>query len=235
MRIRDPRHTADLESLLEHLSSLERRGVVHVGAHRGEEINGYLEAGFEPVVLIEANPLMCEYLARVAAGDSRIRAFHCAIADHDGFVDFHIHTSRTGSVEPASILPLKRFKEIVRTLHTPEIVRVPCRSLDSFLEENGMAADAFSLLNIDVQGAELLVLKGAERALRSIGAVICEVSLLELYEGSALEREVVAFLEGRGFRKVEGIYHTLYDETSTFPAWGECLFLKEPTASPLRS
>ena len=227
MRISEPRHTADLESLLELLPGLERRGVIHVGAHRGLEVGSYLAAGFQRVILIEANPMMVDHLMGLVAGDPRVRTFHCAISDHDGWADLHIHTSRTGSVEPASILPLKRFKDIVSTLHTPETVRVPCRSLDTFLEENEIDAEDVSLLNIDVQGAELSVLKGAERALRSIDAVICEVNLIELYEGAALEPEIVAFLAGCGFRKVEGIYHTLYDENSTFPAWGECLFVKE--------
>jgi methyltransferase, FkbM family len=227
MRITDSRHVDDVQNLLQHLPRLERRGVIHVGAHRGEEVDSYLGAGFDEIVLIEANPSMHGELAVRFAGDARVRPFHCAISDHDGTIDLHIHTSRTGSVEPASILPLKRFKEIVGTLHTPETVRVRCRTLDSLLLENEISADAFGLLNIDVQGAELLVLKGAERTLASIEAVIAEVALLELYEGAPLENEIVEFLGERGFVKVEGIYHTLYEDRSVFPAWGECLFVKE--------
>jgi hypothetical protein len=79
-----------------------------------------------------------------------------------------------------------------------------------------------------VQGAELLVMKCADHALGAISAVISEVSLIELYEDSALEHEIVAFLGSRGFHKVTGVYHELYDENSSFPAWGECLFLKGP-------
>lgn len=230
MKVKEARHGEDLRLLLGHLAGMENAGVLHVGAHRGEEVEAYLQAGFERIVLIEANPRLHEHLAREFAADPRVRSFHCAISDYDGLVDLHLHTSRTGSVEPASILPLKRFKEIVPTLHTPESLRVPCHTLDSFLTLNGMPADAFGLLNVDVQGAELRVLRGARRALESMTAVICEVSLVELYEGSALEQEIVAFLAGRGFWKIDGVYHTLYDQHSTFPAWGECLFLKKERA-----
>ena len=227
MNVREDNHASDIRSLLDHLRGAGNTGVIHVGAHQGEEVDAYLDAGFERIVLIEANPGSYEYLLQRFAGDTRIRVFHCAIADHDGFVDLHIHTSRTGNTEPASILPLKRFKEIVKTLHTPETLRVPCYRLDTLLDLNGMRADQFSLLNVDVQGAELLVLKGARRVLDAVGAVISEVSLIELYEGCAGEQEIAELLAGCGFRRVTGIYHSLYDENSTFPAWGECLFCKE--------
>jgi hypothetical protein len=131
-------------------------------------------------------------------------------------------------VEPASLLRLKRFKEIVPTLQTPATIRVPCQSLDSFCASHGIDPQTVALLNVDVQGAELLVLAGGRSALASIGAVIAEVSLVELYEGSASEDEIAALLGSYGFRRVEGIYHTLYDEQSTLPAWGECLFAKAP-------
>jgi hypothetical protein len=42
-------------------------------------------------------------------------------------------------------------------------------------------------------------------------------------------REIYAlknFLAGHGFAKHSAIYHTLYDQQGTFPAWGECLFLR---------
>lgn len=226
MRITESSHAADVESLLAHLGAV-RGGVIHVGAHRGQEVASYLRAGIEPVVLIEANPEMVDALRAELGGDARVRIVHCAVADRDGTIDLHVHTSRTGSVEPASILELKRFKEIVGTLHTPRSIPVPCRTLDSLFEDEGLDAGAFGLLNIDVQGAELRVLRGAERMLQSLRAVISEVSLIELYEGSAREDEIAEFLGRHGFRKVEAIYHTLYDEQSTFPAWGECLFVKE--------
>ena len=34
------------------------------------------------------------------------------------------------------------------------------------------------------------------------------------------------FSNNMGFERKHAIYHTLYDEDATFPAWGECLFVK---------
>jgi len=224
VRIKQDDHDEDIRLLLDRLPTA-RTGVIHVGAHLGEEVPAYLEAGFSRVVLIEANPRLLPQLESRFGGDERVSLFSCAITDRDGDVDLQLHTSRTGSVEPASILPLGRFKEIVKTLHTPATMRVPGYSLDSFLLRNALEPGDFSLLNVDVQGAELLVLEGARRTLATIPAVISEVSPIALYDGGAIESEVVAFLTARGFSRIDGVYHTLHDGTSTFPAWGECLFV----------
>ena len=56
------------------------------------------------------------------------------------------------------------------------------------------------LLKLDVQGAELLVLRGAEKSLPRVRLVFVEVSFRPIYEGSAVFADVYAFLRGHGFR-----------------------------------
>jgi hypothetical protein len=55
-------------------------------------------------------------------------------------------------------------------------------------------------LKLDVQGYELEVLKGAEQVLDSVEAVMLEVNLIEVYQGSPPVHEVVAYMAARGFR-----------------------------------
>lgn len=120
---------------------------------------------------------------------------------------------------------MKRFKEIVRTLHTPKTVTVNAITLDSLFETHGLARSDYNFLNIDIQGAELLAFQGAPNVLASTDVIISEVNLLEMYEGAPLENDIARFLARYGFEK-NAAYRTLYDETSTFAAWGECLFVK---------
>ena len=54
-------------------------------------------------------------------------------------------------------------------------------------------------LKIDTQGFEWQVLTGAEQPLPSIQGVLCELSLVTLYEGQHLWRDLVDRLEGSGF------------------------------------
>ena len=54
-------------------------------------------------------------------------------------------------------------------------------------------------LKIDTQGYELEVLKGAERTLELITALVVEVSLVKLYENQPHWLDVVNFLKERDF------------------------------------
>ncbi|WP_425229468.1 FkbM family methyltransferase [Sphingomonas sp.] len=68
-------------------------------------------------------------------------------------------------------------------------------------------------LKIDTQGFELEVLKGAEDMLSRIDCVLLELSLVELYAGQPLWREVSAWIEARGFT-MTGLNQAFIDPTS---------------------
>jgi FkbM family methyltransferase len=221
-------HYQDLKNIFDtdEMRHIARRGIIHVGADIGQEVPQYLEYGFKNIVLIEANPKSFKILEAKFGHCENIILLNYAVCDRNGAVDFHIHTSRSGNAEPASVLPMKRFSEIVKTLHTPETIRVPGITLDSLVASHGIRMTEYNVVNIDIQGAELLALRGATKVIAALDAIISEVNLIEMYENGALEDEIVAFLGGQGFEKRHAVYHTLYDETSTFPAWGECLFVR---------
>jgi FkbM family methyltransferase len=228
MAIVPQEHRQDLRNIFEtdYLRNIPRRGIIHVGADVGQEVPQYFGYGFEKIILIEANPQSYKALEAKFGSYANVELFNYAICNTNGAVDFHIHTSRSGSTEPASILPMKRFKEIVKSLHTTDTIRVPAITLDSLIEAHGILAADYNFINIDIQGAELLALRGATKLISALDAIISEVNLIEMYENGALEQEIVAFLASHGFEKRHAVYHPLYDETSTFAAWGECLFLR---------
>jgi FkbM family methyltransferase len=221
-------HHHDLQNIFDHeeLRRIPKTGVVHVGADVGQEVAQYFSYGFQSIVLIEANPDSYKILVSKFGANPNIRIFNYAVCDKEGMIDFHIHTSRSGNTEPASILPMKRFKEIVKTLHTPKTIRIPAITLDALFEKHQIAHSDYNFLNVDIQGAELLAFKGATRLFSSIDVIVSEVNLVEMYEDGALEDDIVGFLGQYGFEREHAVYHTLYDEDSTFPAWGECLFVK---------
>jgi FkbM family methyltransferase len=221
-------HFRDLKNIFEReeLRHVAKVGIVHVGADVGQEVAQYFSYGFENIILIEANPDCHRTLLSKFGDDPRIKIFNYAICDKRGTIDFHIHTSRSGSTEPASILPMKRFKEIVKTLHTTKTIQVPAMTLDAVFEKYRIAVSDYNFINLDIQGAELLAFRGAGKLLSSIDVIISELNVVEMYEDGALEDEVVRYLDQQGFDMKHAIYHTLYDENSTFPAWGEGLFVK---------
>lgn len=222
--VKDDEHEIDIELLLARLPPERRRLAVHVGAHVGEEVPAYFRHGFGGVVVVEANPEACAELRRRFGEDARVSVIEAAAVDRPGPLAFHLHTSRTGSVEAASVLPMKELKEIVTTMHTPRTLTVRGARLDDLLGERSIRLDECDLLNLDVQGAELLALRGAPRLLAACRWLIAEVNRREFYEGGAREEDIERFLAQHGFARLAGVYHRYYDEQGWFVAWGEVLF-----------
>ncbi|MEM9281866.1 MAG: FkbM family methyltransferase [Verrucomicrobiota bacterium] len=228
-RVKGDDHDEDIQLFLgEGLKDVSKKGVIHVGAHVGEEVQHYLDHGFENIILIEANPDSVEILQSRFADLPNILIFGVAIANTTGgTINLNVHTSRSGSTEPASILAMARFTEIVPTLTTAKTVKVPVFRLDDLLEQHLIPLNDYNLITLDIQGAEMLALQGAMKTLEMMDAILTEVDLVELYEGSPSEREVVEFAESMGFKRVQSIFHELYDADSSFPAWGDILFVKD--------
>ena len=71
-------------------------------------------------------------------------------------------------------------------------------TLDSVSEEI-LAGSKAPFLKIDVQGYEWQVLNGAIQTLPKICGILCELSLVELYEGQKLWMDMIRWLEDKGF------------------------------------
>jgi len=218
-------HDAMIELFLSELSQrVDVRGVIHVGAHDGQEVPHYLARGARPIVLVEANPMWVDVLTARYRSNPDISIVHCAVTDEDGEIELNINVSRSGSDEASSVLPLKRLSEIVATLQTKQTLRVPSRTLDSLARQYDWSECNF--LNMDIQGAEFMALRGAKALLKQLDAILVETNVIEMYAGCATLDDFDAELGRAGFTCAERVLHELYDERGTFPAWGESLYLR---------
>lgn len=218
-------------SIRHFLDALRRRAhalrtVVHVGAHHGEEVDEYRRHGAERIVLVEANPDAAAHLDARFGADADITVVHAAATEAPGPVRLQRHVNRRGEAESASLLAMKRLGEIVPTLSTRDEVTVPGTPLDALLDDAGVAPEDLGLLTIDVQGGELMVLRGGPRALRSAAAVLCEVQLIDLYDGAPREEDIDALLTACGLAPVDALYYELYEGDRRFPAWGDRLYVR---------
>lgn len=84
-----------------------------------------------------------------------------------------------------------------QTRYPRDTISLPMRRLDDVLAE--MAGREFDLLKVDVQGAEIDVLRGGVRTLAGIVAIVIELSLLEYNKGAPLIGEVMRWLAEQGF------------------------------------
>ena len=88
------------------------------------------------------------------------------------------------------------------------------------LDDETFDRDKFNFMNIDVQGYELEVLKGAEETLKSVDLVLTEVNKVEMYKDCAIIEDIDAYLLKFGFQRIVE-YWQLDGGT-----WGDALYLK---------
>ncbi len=180
---------------------LKLGGVVHVGAHIGDEFDLYHRCGLHRQVWIEPQPAVFAQLrARLPEGPD-VHMFNVACGDVPGTAAMHILEGNEGRsnslLEPRA--HLERFPEF-RPGGTRE---VPVVRLDDLLSQNQLDPREYPLLVMDVQGFELHVLEGAPRYLaEGVRAIVSEVAAVELYAGGARVGELDALLAARGFARV---------------------------------
>jgi FkbM family methyltransferase len=75
---------------------------------------------------------------------------------------------------------------------------VTTTTLDKLVEAEQIGT--IDLLKLDLQGAEMLALRGAEKALGNTKNVLLELNLRRVYKDSATTNEITEFLAERGFR-----------------------------------
>jgi len=168
-------------------AGFQPRTIFDVGAYEGEFTRNSLDrwpeahvACFE--VLADALPK----LNRLSAMDPRVRVFPMLLgAESRENVPFH--ESETASSVWAEQIP-RPFP----------VRRHPMRTIDRVAEE-WLKGTALDFLKLDVQGYELEVLKGAERSLAGMRAILAEVNLIDIHQGAPLLAELVQWLAERGW------------------------------------
>lgn len=183
-------------------------GVIHVGAHRAEERPSYLKHGLK-VVWVEADPENVAWL-RAHVPEP---VYEVALCDAPGVRMLYVASNRRMS---SSLLRPKMHLKKYPRITFRSTVAVQADTLDNLVEREGL--EGYDFLWVDVQGAELLVLKGGERTLERVKALVLEVNFCEMYEGCALVGELDAWLAVRGFERV------MTHETGK--GWADALYVR---------
>jgi FkbM family methyltransferase len=195
---------------------LKPRGIVHIGAHEGQELDSYVQNGIQRVLWIEANPEICAVLKERLRPHPNHRAYQFAAHEKDGLtVDLNVMVNTMSS----SILWPKKHLEFYPSITVTEKISVTTRKMDSFFKAEEIPLDEFNFLNMDIQGAELMVLKGMTESLKHFEYVYTEVNDDYLFEGCCLTPELDEFLGRQGFQRVV--------KRMTSDKWGDALYVRE--------
>lgn len=193
------------------------KGVLHIGAHSGDERKTYKAQNISPVVFVEANPKLAKSLREKFHDDDAVVVVEAAASDSLGTAVFNV----TNMDQSSSLLPLKEHSQLYPTISVTESIIVQTTTIDIIVEKLSLARENINFLVMDIQGAELLALKGADEQLKHIEAIQLEINYDELYEGCPLVFDVDDFLYQRDFIRVKT--RTPYNEK-----WGDALYVRRP-------
>lgn len=174
------------ELVLKH--KMKMYGVLHVGAHTAEEADKYHALHTNNVWWVEANP---DLIPTITANTARYchHVINALVTDEEGVgTNFNV----TNNVQSSSILELGTHRQSAPDVHYVERRTLPSRTIDSLVEEYGISDCNF--WNFDIQGAELLALKGATKSLPMADYLYLEVNRRYVYQGNGLISEIDQFL-----------------------------------------
>lgn len=114
------------------------------------------------------------------------------------------------------------------------IITVDTVSIDALVESGELPSP--DIISIDAQGAELRILRGAQKTLATTLCVVTEVEFFEIYDGQALFDEQMMFLSQQGFRLFEIMNNQLWHPGPAvgkgFLTVGEAVFLRYAAELP---
>lgn len=185
-------------------------GVIHIGAHFGEEHDLYKSLAIKNIVYFEPVKKTFEVLSEKIK-DAKL--FNYALGNENKIIDMYIE--KKDMYGCSSILrPSENYADdIFEGKQQVEMKRLDDCMLDG----------EFNFLNIDTQGYELEVLKGATLTLEKIDYIMCEVNRITAnkkldYYNASLVEDVSFYLEQRGFKMLEVNWEGI--------SWGDAFFIK---------
>jgi FkbM family methyltransferase len=181
--------------------------VLDVGGNIGQSVQRYIRL-FPAATIHSFEPFPSTYarLERVAARYPNVSAYRLALADAPGRCILNVSPAFAGT---SSLLrrPTEGRRYFPRGAELTHTAEVDVTTVDAFCEEN--AISRIDVLKIDVQGAERLVLEGANGLLgrAAIDVVFCEVAFVPHYEGGVLYHDLAQYLGDFGYTLLDLIDH----------------------------
>jgi len=197
--------------LLKKKYKMNIKGIIHIGAHFGQEIPDYIDCGIQDMVMFEPLEENFKVLAEKAKDlNANIVGHQVALGPEPGKTKMYVSDHNRIS---SSILKPKVHLTHHPNVKFPETEEVEVNCLDNYDCFN------YNFINMDVQGYELEVLKGGKKTLEKVDYVYCEVNRDEVYENNAFVEELDEFLSDYNMERVMTSWEG--------QIWGDALYVRK--------
>ncbi len=190
--------------------------ILECGAYKGEDTEK-LSAKIPNATIyaFEAVPSLYKIITNKKIKNAHI--FPYALGFQNGITNFYISSGTSDG--SSSILKPKKHLEDHPNVKFNNIIQVPCKTIDTWAEENNIAKVDF--LWLDMQGAEYLTLRASPKILGTVTVIQTEVSLNESYEGVSEYPVFKRWLMDQGFKVIK--------EEIPWSDAGDVLFVRKTT------
>jgi FkbM family methyltransferase len=189
-------------------NNIKIKKCIHIGAHKCEEAPIYRKLGISSndIIWIEGNSDLVSL-----SKDNKI--YNYIISDKD---NSEIILHKANDTSSSSILDMYIHKEAYPMISYVNSIKSKSITIDTFFDLHNINKSDFNFVNIAIQGAELLALKGAVNYLNYVNVVYIKIHEVELYKGCANIKEIDEFLGHYNFRRIITIM--------TDKGWGDALY-----------
>jgi glycosyl transferase family 25 len=195
--------------------NIQINGAFHIGAHDCEELSFYSQLNILNTNIIWIDAIKSKVEENISKGIQNI--YHATISDMDNIdIEFNI----SNNIQSSSILEFgTHSQEHPSIVYIDKIIQ-KSTTVDTFFKENDIDCALYDFWNFDIQGAELMALKGSINSIHSAKVIYLEVNEKELYKNCGLVEDIDLFLSQYNFIRVI--------TNMTIHGWGDALYIKKP-------
>lgn len=170
-----------------------KKGVIHIGAHIGQEAEEY---GSLNVLWIEPIPSVFQILCQNIQDFPSQKALNHLISDVDG-EEYSFYVSSQSARSSFLKFTSHHFND-PNFSHT-ETLKMQSIRMDTLIQRYKINLQEFDTLVTDCQGADYFILKSFGEYISHFSFIKSEVMTSSIYEGLREEREVNQYLESKNF------------------------------------
>ena len=189
----------------------EINGIIHVGAHKGQEIKQYNKYSFNKIILFEPQKDIFNKLINNVNHHENVKCYNFALGSKEEKKVIYKSEGNDGlssSILPPEIHLIVQPKIIFQNTEEIEIKRFDSLNIDTL-----------NFLTLDVQGFELEVLKGFGKELEKVEFIFTEINTKYLYKENVLVDEIDKYLKNFNFVRV-------FTNIDCFKYYGDAFYIK---------
>tara|TARA_B100001250_G_scaffold390786_1_gene391056 strand:- start:1223 stop:1954 length:732 start_codon:yes stop_codon:yes gene_type:complete len=199
-----------LSNFLEEFSK-EINGIIHVGAHSGQEVKQYVQYK-NKIILFEPQKDIFNELVQNVNNYENIYCYNFGLGSKNEKKT--IYRSEGNKGLSSSVLSPELHLLVQPNISFEDTEEIKIKRFDS------LNIDTLNFLTLDVQGFELEVLKGFGEELKKVEFIFTEINTKFLYKNNALVADIDKYLKNYNFIRV-------YTNVDCFNYFGDAFYVKK--------